>query len=220
KLLYKVCIIHYGYIYTAKHCLTCPYLLHSELVHDDDLTLGFVRLNSLPALHAVQINNGQEYILCFNVVGVYVNQNGNRSRKQELLWHSSPTSFAYLAPYLLVYCESALEIYDVNTAKWIQTIPFRKLHSLSENGCLASSSMSDPPILLYIKKQMDQDAIHIPGLSRKNTDRIRASKRKADPRAQKKALPGKAAISGPTNFTHVEHFGPYQSLNPEEMPVS
>ncbi|CAI8013831.1 hypothetical protein GBAR_LOCUS8709 [Geodia barretti] len=78
--------------------------------------------------------------------------------------------------------------------------------------------MSDPPILLYIKKQMDQDAIHIPGLSRKNTDRIRASKRKADPRAQKKALPGKAAISGPTNFTHVEHFGPYQSLNPEEMP--
>ena len=28
------------------------------------------------------------------------------------------------------------------------------------------------------------------------------------------------AISGPTNFTHVQHFGPYQSLNPEDMPVS
>lgn len=28
------------------------------------------------------------------------------------------------------------------------------------------------------------------------------------------------AISGPTNFTHVQHFGPYQSLNPDEMPVS
>ena len=34
-----------------------------------------------------------------------------------------------------------------------------QLHSLSENGCLASSSMSDPPILLYIKKQMDQGIV-------------------------------------------------------------
>ena len=88
--------------------------LCSELVHDEDLTLGFVRLNNLPALHAVQINNGQEYILCFNgtisicsfekfreathpslpaVVGVYVNQTGRRSRKQELLWHSSTVLF-------------------------------------------------------------------------------------------------------------------------------
>jgi serine/threonine-protein kinase MRCK len=189
-----------------------------KLVHDEDLTLGFVRLNNLPAMHAVQINNGQEYILCFNVLGVYVNQSGKRSRKQELLWHSSPTSFAYMAPYLMVYCESALEIYDVNTARWIQTIPFRKLHSLSEDGALAACSISDPPILLYIKKQMDEDAIHMPGLSRKNTDRIRASKRKADPRTQKKGVPEKAAISGPINFQHVQHFGPYDSLNPQEMP--
>jgi hypothetical protein len=27
------------------------------------------------------------------VVGVYVNREGQRSRKQELLWHSAPTSF-------------------------------------------------------------------------------------------------------------------------------
>ena len=48
---------------THVHVCWC---LHSELVHDEDLTLGFVRLNNLPAIHAVQINNGQEYILCFN----------------------------------------------------------------------------------------------------------------------------------------------------------
>ena len=29
----------------------------------------------------------------------------------------------------------------------------------------------------------------------------------------------RTAISAPTNFTHVQHFGPYQSLNPEDMPV-
>ena len=31
----------------------------------------------------------------------------------------------------MVYCESALEIYDVVTAKWIQTIPFRKVWTLA-----------------------------------------------------------------------------------------
>ena len=38
----------------------------AELVHTEDLTLGFIRLNNLPAMHAVEINNGQEYLLCFN----------------------------------------------------------------------------------------------------------------------------------------------------------
>ena len=172
-------------------------------MHTEDLTLGFIRLNSLPAVNAVEIKNGQKYILCFNsesihtlilkcigqvdlerwtvvelillvvflfvVVGVYVNSQGCRSRKQEILWHSPPASFGkgsleiiinstglhllmnavmtmgnyyltlsctymsylfpvvYKEPYLLVYCESALEVYDVISTKWIQTIPFRKV---------------------------------------------------------------------------------------------
>ena len=33
----------------------------------------------------------------------------------------------YKEPYLLVYCESGLEVYDIGTAKWIQTIPIRKV---------------------------------------------------------------------------------------------
>ena len=37
-----------------------------ELVHDDDLTVGFIRLNNLPAMFAIEVNNGQEYVLCFN----------------------------------------------------------------------------------------------------------------------------------------------------------
>ena len=96
-----------------KAVLTCVrFFVHTGLVHSDDLTLGFIRLNSLPAMYAVEINNGQEYILCFNseyicvggtilippaVVGVYVNGQGRRSRKQELLWHSAPVSFGKLA---------------------------------------------------------------------------------------------------------------------------
>ena len=42
------------------------FMYPTELVHTEDLTLGFIRLNNLPAMHAVEINNGQEYLLCFN----------------------------------------------------------------------------------------------------------------------------------------------------------
>ena len=37
-----------------------------ELVNTEDLTLGFVRINELNAMTAVEINNGQEYLLCFH----------------------------------------------------------------------------------------------------------------------------------------------------------
>ena len=84
-------------------------MLITELVNANDLTLGFIRINELNAMCSVEINNGQEYLLCFHcklksddrdsgtllffvVVGIYVNSEGKRSRKQELLWHSTPTS--------------------------------------------------------------------------------------------------------------------------------
>ncbi|XP_064397756.1 serine/threonine-protein kinase MRCK alpha-like isoform X2 [Halichondria panicea] len=192
-----------------------------SLVHSDDLTLGFIRLNSLPAMYAVEINNGQEYILCFNMVGVYVNGQGRRSRKQELLWHSAPVSFVYSDPHLLVYCESALEIYDVVTAKWIQTISFRKINSLSPEGNLTLCSINEQPTMLYLKKQMEDDQLRLPSFTRGRsaTNALRVSKKLPNPNAQKGAKKSsRFAISGPTNFTHVQHFGPYQSLNPDEMP--
>lgn len=39
---------------------------YAELVAVDDLSLGFVRINELNAMAAVEINNGQEYLLCFH----------------------------------------------------------------------------------------------------------------------------------------------------------
>ena len=34
----------------------------------------------------------------------------------------------YRAPYLLVFTESALEVFDVNSAQWIQTISIKKVY--------------------------------------------------------------------------------------------
>lgn len=40
----------------------------------------------------------------------------------------------YNAPYLSVYSENAVDVFDVNTTEWIQTIPLKKVcfFSISE----------------------------------------------------------------------------------------
>lgn len=34
----------------------------------------------------------------------------------------------YSAPYLSVYSENAVDVFDVNTMEWIQTIPLKKVN--------------------------------------------------------------------------------------------
>ena len=34
---------------------------------------------------------------------------------------------AYRAPHLVVFCDSGIELYDADHAKWMQTIPIRKV---------------------------------------------------------------------------------------------
>lgn len=37
-------------------------------------------------------------------------------------------SAGYNAPYLSVYSENAVDVFDVNSMEWIQTIPLKKVH--------------------------------------------------------------------------------------------
>uniref|UniRef100_A0A3B3RYL5 Serine/threonine-protein kinase MRCK alpha n=1 Tax=Paramormyrops kingsleyae TaxID=1676925 RepID=A0A3B3RYL5_9TELE len=107
------------------------YSLHGEaapvsLLHPEDTTLGFVGQLGLDALCAVSVSS-KEFLLCFSGVGVYVDAHGRRSRQQELMWPAVPTSCCYNAPYLSVYSENAVDVFDVNTMEWIQTIPLKKV---------------------------------------------------------------------------------------------
>ena len=40
------------------------------------------------------------------------------------------------------------------------------------------------------------------------------------PKTAQKPKIGKVEISGPQDFTHVQHFGPHQQINLQKMPVS
>ncbi|XP_070104901.1 serine/threonine-protein kinase MRCK alpha isoform X4 [Equus caballus] len=97
-----------------------------RMLHSHDPTLSFIARQPVDALCAIEISS-IEYLLCFKSIGIYTDSRGLRSRPAELMWPATPTYCRYNAPYLSVYSENAVDIFDVNSTEWIQTVPLKKM---------------------------------------------------------------------------------------------
>ncbi|XP_068432845.1 serine/threonine-protein kinase MRCK alpha isoform X5 [Clinocottus analis] len=193
-----------------------------NLLHPEDHTLAFIPQQSLDALCAVEISS-KELLLCFNSIGVYVDSQGRRSRQQELMWPAFPNSACYNAPYLSVYSENAVDVFDVNTMEWIQTIPLKKVRPLNIDGSLNLLGLETVRLIYFRNKTAEGDELVVPETSdnsRKQMVRSMNNKRRfsfrvpeeerlqqrremlRDPEMRNKL------ISNPTNFNHVAHMGP------------
>ncbi|XP_026513982.1 serine/threonine-protein kinase MRCK alpha isoform X3 [Terrapene carolina triunguis] len=203
------------------------YPMHGEgnpysLLHPDDHTLSFIAQQPTDAICAVEISN-KEYLLCFSSVGVYVDCQGRRSRQQELMWPATPSSCCYNAPYLSVYSENAVDIFDVNSMEWIQTIPLKKVRPLNTEGSLNLLGLETIRLIYFKNKMAEGDELVVPETSdnsRKQMVRNINNKRRysfrvpeeermqqrremlRDPEMRNKL------ISNPTNFNHIAHMGP------------
>uniref|UniRef100_A0A671PFA1 Serine/threonine-protein kinase MRCK alpha n=1 Tax=Sinocyclocheilus anshuiensis TaxID=1608454 RepID=A0A671PFA1_9TELE len=203
------------------------YSLHGDappvsLLHPDDPTLAFIRADNLDALCAVEISH-KERLLCFSKIAVYVDTHGRRSRQQELMWPATPTACCYNAPYLSVYSENAVDVFDVNTMEWIQTIPLKKVRPLNMDGSLNLLGLETVRLIYFRNKTAEGDELVVPEVcdnSRKQMVRSMSSKRRfsfripeeerlqqrrdmlKDPEKRNKL------ISNPMNFNHVAHMGP------------
>ncbi|KAM9465913.1 serine/threonine-protein kinase MRCK alpha isoform 1-T1 [Clarias gariepinus] len=208
-----------------------------SLLHPEDHTLAFIGQLGLDALCAVEISS-KELLLCFSSIGVYVDCQGRRSRQQELMWPAVPTACCYNAPYLSVYSENAVDVFDVNSMEWIQTIPLKKVHPLNTDGSLNLLGLETVRLIYFKNKTAEGDELVVPETSdnsRKQMVRSMTSKRRfsfrvpeeerlqqrremlRDPEMRNKL------ISNPTNFNHVVHMGPgdgIQILKDLPMPGS
>ncbi|KGL79582.1 Serine/threonine-protein kinase MRCK alpha [Tinamus guttatus] len=216
------------------------YPLHGEgspysLLHPDDHTLSFISQQPTDAICAVEISN-KEYLLCFSSVGVYVDCQGRRSRQQELMWPATPTSCCYNAPYLSVYSENAVDVFDVNSMEWIQTIPLKKVRPLNTEGSLNLLGLETIRLIYFKNKMAEGDELVVPETSdnsRKQMVRNINNKRRysfrvpeeermqqrremlRDPEMRNKL------ISNPTNFNHIAHMGPGDGIQIlKDLPMS
>ncbi|OCT64939.1 hypothetical protein XELAEV_18041177mg [Xenopus laevis] len=192
-----------------------------NLVNPSDSSLAFLSQQPVDALCAVELGK-DEYLLCFSQLGVYVDSQGRRTRMQELMWPATPLACSCSSSYVSVYSEYGIDVFDVSTMDWVQTIGLRRIKPLNGEGSLNLLN-SEPARLLYLKSIYSEGPIlTVPETSdnsKKQMVRTR-SKRKfvfkvpeeerlqqrremlRDPELRSKM------ISNPTNFNHVAHMGP------------
>uniref|UniRef100_A0A671PX97 non-specific serine/threonine protein kinase n=1 Tax=Sinocyclocheilus anshuiensis TaxID=1608454 RepID=A0A671PX97_9TELE len=189
-----------------------------SLVSPADPSLAFLAQQPLDALHAMEVG-GNELLLCFSQLGVYVDATGRRSRTQELMWPATPLACSKCSNsnYLTVYSDYGVDVFDVHTTEWVQTISLRGIRPLNVEGSLNLFG-SEQPHLIYFSG-CDLAIPETSDNSKKLMVRTR-SKRKflfkvpeeerlqqrremlRDPEMRSKL------ISNPTNFNHVAHMGP------------
>uniref|UniRef100_A0A8C6AGR5 Serine/threonine-protein kinase MRCK alpha n=1 Tax=Monodon monoceros TaxID=40151 RepID=A0A8C6AGR5_MONMO len=193
-----------------------------SMLHSNDHTLSFIAHQPMDAICAVEISS-KEYLLCFNSIGIYTDCQGRRSRQQELMWPANPSSCCYNAPYLSVYSENAVDIFDVNSMEWIQTLSLKKVRPLNSEGSLNLLGLETIRLIYFKNKMAEGDELVVPETSdnsRKQMVRNINNKRRysfrvpeeermqqrremlRDPEMRNKL------ISNPTNFNHIAHMGP------------
>uniref|UniRef100_A0A8C5PPX3 non-specific serine/threonine protein kinase n=1 Tax=Leptobrachium leishanense TaxID=445787 RepID=A0A8C5PPX3_9ANUR len=192
-----------------------------HLVNSNDPSLSFLSQQSFDALCAVEISNN-EYLLCFSQMGIYVDSHGRRSRLQELMWPATPVACSCNSSYVTVYSEYGLDMFDVSTMDWVQTIGLRRIKPLNVDGTLNLLN-SEPPRLLYLKSSYSEGAtLTVPETSdnsKKQMVRTRSKRRFVFKVPEEERIQQRREmlrdpelrsrmISNPTNFNHVAHMGP------------
>uniref|UniRef100_A0A8C0D0G8 non-specific serine/threonine protein kinase n=1 Tax=Balaenoptera musculus TaxID=9771 RepID=A0A8C0D0G8_BALMU len=190
-----------------------------NLVNPNDPSLTFLSQQSFDALCAVELKS-EEYLLCFSHMGLYVDPQGRRSRTQELMWPAAPV--ACCSPgHITVYSEYGVDVFDVRTMEWVQTVGLRRIRPLNSEGSLNLLNC-EPPRLIYFKSKFSGAALNVPDTSdnsRKQMLRTRSKRRFVFKVPEEERLQQRREmlrdpelrskmISNPTNFNHVAHMGP------------
>ncbi|PNJ38207.1 CDC42BPG isoform 1 [Pongo abelii] len=173
------------------------------------------------ALGAVELSLS-EFLLLFTTAGIYVDGAGRKSRGHELLWPAAPMGWGYAAPYLTVFSENSIDVFDVRRAEWVQTVPLKKVRPLNPEGSLFLYG-TEKVRLTYLRNQLaEKDEFDIPDLtdnSRRQLFRTKSKRRfffrvsEEQQKQQRREMlkdpfVRSKFISPPTNFNHLVHVGP------------
>ncbi|XP_031523622.1 serine/threonine-protein kinase MRCK beta [Papio anubis] len=191
-----------------------------NLVNPNDPSLAFLSQQSFDALCAVELES-EEYLLCFSHMGLYVDPQGRRARAQELMWPAAPVACSCSPTHVTVYSEYGVDVFDVRTMEWVQTIGLRRIRPLNSEGTLNLLNC-EPPRLIYFKSKFSGTVLNVPDTSdnsKKQMLRTRSKRRFVFKVPEEERLQQRREmlrdpelrskmISNPTNFNHVAHMGP------------
>lgn len=197
-----------------------------SLLRDEDPTLQFFRDRPIEALRVVPVNTNHhssihELLLVFRELGIYVSAStGMRTRHRELMWTALPISTAFSDPYLFLYTERSVDIYDVPSAVWLQSLPLSRTRSLTPDGCICLSHDSEllnhhPKLLFLMEKSNANPLLNVPERASSKSLAARGARFRVGggvSGTMKSTTSSVAAISGPKDFTHISHLGKGEGL--------
>ncbi|ORX83419.1 hypothetical protein BCR32DRAFT_201813 [Anaeromyces robustus] len=127
-------------VVSIKNLTTQSLLNPNDIVFKNLLKSEYSPMNMFKTQH-------NDFLLCYNKIGFFIDKNGNRSRPNLFFkWNASPKSFAYRSPYIYIITSEYIAIwneFDSKEAK--QIIPGNHLKLLlhDDNQNLIYSKIED-----------------------------------------------------------------------------
>lgn len=106
--------------------------------------------------NSIDNNDGEsaEYLLVFQTLAIYVDQHGRKTRSIEIMYPALPTFITHDNEFLLVYSETHLDVFNIETAEWVQSIGVKKAKPLCNDGNLSLIMMNESPYVVYFANMM------------------------------------------------------------------
>ncbi|XP_050538665.1 citron Rho-interacting kinase-like [Daktulosphaira vitifoliae] len=79
-------------------------------------TDSIAKAHDYKPMFACELTKNKEYLLCYNIYGIFVNTEGERIRSGEMKWPYSPKNFAFKKPYLVILSESEITIIKITSS--------------------------------------------------------------------------------------------------------
>jgi len=157
-----------------------------------------------------------EVLLVYIKCGLYLDyQKGSRTRREELMWSSNPFYACSKEIHLFIYTEKSIDIYNIQTGIWFQSLPLINTSPLTEDGTISLANDFELEknhlkfILLSKDNQSTTTTLNVQEkTSKKNlTTRNGLFSNTLFNSKPTPSTPISITISGPTDFRHVEHLG-------------
>ncbi|XP_058458206.1 serine/threonine-protein kinase Genghis Khan isoform X3 [Malaya genurostris] len=195
------------------------------LVHPENQLNNFLAYSGVDAWRVIELQSGQgsnahgEYLLVFQTLAIYVDLQGRKSRDREIMYPAVPTHITYCDGHLLVYSETHLDIFNAQTAEWVQSIGLKRSRPLMNNGSLSLTTLNDTAHVIYLANMHTRELLSLAPCDREGRLKSkRFSLRNEGNRTIRTSTDRRSKlISAPTNFNHISHMGPGDGIQKQRL---
>ncbi|KAL1517229.1 hypothetical protein ABEB36_001021 [Hypothenemus hampei] len=194
-----------------------------SLLHPENPLYATITCSSVEALRVIELPR-REYLLVFGTLAAYVDKHGRKSRDREIMYPAVPTAISYRDGHLVVYSETHIDIFNCATGEWVQTLNIKKAKPLNDSGSLSLCVLHDLTHLLYLSNVHQRELLNLENIVTLDTEgrviqkpKRRFSLREGNRSTRSNTDRRSKLISAPTNFNHISHVGPGDSIQQQRL---